>query len=234
MRVVVFCHSLVSCWNHGNAHFLRGVVRELGARGHEVRRLRARRRLEPREPGPRPGRGGARRLRARPTPTCRARDATPADARTSTRRWTGPTSCWSTSGTSPSSSPPSAGAGAAGGALHAAVPRHPPPRGERPASHRAASTSTATTACWPSARCCASVYLAQGWARRVWTWHEAADTALFRPLPDVEPRGGPGLGRQLGRRRADARSCAHFLLEPVKHAGPRRPRPRRPLSRRTR
>jgi hypothetical protein len=29
MRVVIFCHSLVSDWNHGNAHFLRGVAREL-------------------------------------------------------------------------------------------------------------------------------------------------------------------------------------------------------------
>ena len=37
MRVVLFAHSLVSCWNHGNAHFLRGIVREFSARGHEVR-----------------------------------------------------------------------------------------------------------------------------------------------------------------------------------------------------
>lgn len=36
MRVVIFCHSLVSCWNHGNAHFLRGLVSELIARGHDV------------------------------------------------------------------------------------------------------------------------------------------------------------------------------------------------------
>ncbi len=36
MRVVIFCHSLVSDWNHGNAHFLRGVTSELLARGHEV------------------------------------------------------------------------------------------------------------------------------------------------------------------------------------------------------
>ena len=36
MRVVMFCHSLVSDWNHGNAHFLRGVCTELLARGHEV------------------------------------------------------------------------------------------------------------------------------------------------------------------------------------------------------
>ena len=37
MRVALFYHSLVSDWNHGNAHFLRGVVSELLARGHEVR-----------------------------------------------------------------------------------------------------------------------------------------------------------------------------------------------------
>jgi spore maturation protein CgeB len=37
MRVVIFCHSLISDWNHGNAHFLRGVASELLARGHEVR-----------------------------------------------------------------------------------------------------------------------------------------------------------------------------------------------------
>ena len=37
MRIVYFTHSLASCWNHGNAHFLRGVLRALIARGHEVR-----------------------------------------------------------------------------------------------------------------------------------------------------------------------------------------------------
>jgi spore maturation protein CgeB len=37
MRVVLFCHSLISDWNHGNAHFLRGIATELVDRGHEVR-----------------------------------------------------------------------------------------------------------------------------------------------------------------------------------------------------
>jgi len=36
MRIVYFTHSLQSCWNHGNAHFLRGVLSELIARGHDV------------------------------------------------------------------------------------------------------------------------------------------------------------------------------------------------------
>lgn len=36
MHIVMFYHSLVSDWNHGNAHFLRGVVTELLLRGHRV------------------------------------------------------------------------------------------------------------------------------------------------------------------------------------------------------
>jgi spore maturation protein CgeB len=37
MRIVFFCHSLLSDWNHGHAHFLRGIVTELAARAHDVR-----------------------------------------------------------------------------------------------------------------------------------------------------------------------------------------------------
>ena len=36
MRIVYFTHSLVSCWNHGNAHFQRGVLRALQDQGHDV------------------------------------------------------------------------------------------------------------------------------------------------------------------------------------------------------
>lgn len=36
MRVVMFYHSVLSDWNHGNAHFLRGVATELISRGHSV------------------------------------------------------------------------------------------------------------------------------------------------------------------------------------------------------
>ena len=36
MRVVMFYHSLLSDWNHGNAHFLRGIVSEMLDRGFEV------------------------------------------------------------------------------------------------------------------------------------------------------------------------------------------------------
>ena len=36
MKFVLFYHSLLSDWNHGNAHFLRGICSELIARGHGV------------------------------------------------------------------------------------------------------------------------------------------------------------------------------------------------------
>jgi spore maturation protein CgeB len=36
MRVVMFYQSLISDWNHGNAHFLRGIASELLARGYAV------------------------------------------------------------------------------------------------------------------------------------------------------------------------------------------------------
>ena len=39
MNFLFYTHSLVSDWNHGNAHFLRGVMTELRDLGHRVRSL---------------------------------------------------------------------------------------------------------------------------------------------------------------------------------------------------
>lgn len=36
MKILLFYHSLISDWNHGNAHFLRGIVRALMEDGHDV------------------------------------------------------------------------------------------------------------------------------------------------------------------------------------------------------
>lgn len=35
-KIVLFCHSLRSDWNHGNAHFLRGIATELQRRGFDM------------------------------------------------------------------------------------------------------------------------------------------------------------------------------------------------------
>src|SRR5262245_19855346 len=37
MRIVLFYHSLISDWNHRNAHFLRGIATEFQKRADHVR-----------------------------------------------------------------------------------------------------------------------------------------------------------------------------------------------------
>jgi spore maturation protein CgeB len=37
MRVAIFCHSFLSDWSNGDAHFIRGIATELAARGHVLR-----------------------------------------------------------------------------------------------------------------------------------------------------------------------------------------------------
>src|SRR5947209_3767448 len=39
LRVKLFCHSIVSDWNHGNAHFLRGLLSDMAARGFGIESL---------------------------------------------------------------------------------------------------------------------------------------------------------------------------------------------------
>jgi spore maturation protein CgeB len=39
MKFLFYTHSLISDWNHGNAHFLRGVMRDLVRRGHAATAL---------------------------------------------------------------------------------------------------------------------------------------------------------------------------------------------------
>src|SRR5690606_7227308 len=62
------------------------------------------------------------------------------------------------------------------------------------------------------------VYRARGWGRRVWTWHEAADTRLFRPQPDLAPErdlvwiGNWGDGERTAE-------LEEFLIGPARRAG---------------
>ena len=42
------------------------------------------------------------------------------------------------------------------------------------------------------------VYVARGWARRAFTWHEAADVRVFRPHDAGEPAGDLNT-RKIGR-----------------------------------
>jgi spore maturation protein CgeB len=58
------------------------------------------------------------------------------------------------------------------------------------------------------------LYLANGWALRAWTWHEAADTRIFYPRPAAEKEGDVVW---IGNWGDDERTAElhEFLLEPV-------------------
>jgi spore maturation protein CgeB len=183
MRIVMFYHSLISCWNHGNAHFLRGVVSELLARGHDVQVC------EPREGW------SVTRLLAEQGPAALAEQEA-AFAELPSTRYTEPvveldelldgadlvlTHEW----TSPS--------------LIASIGRHRT-RGGRyrllfhDTHHRTVSAPGEISALeldgydgvLAFGAPIAELYRARGWAERVWTWHEAADVRRFNPRPDIQ------------------------------------------------
>lgn len=62
------------------------------------------------------------------------------------------------------------------------------------------------------------LYLHRGWAVRAWTWHEAADTTLFRPLRSMRPSQDVVW---IGNWGDDERTSelAEYLLAPIKSLG---------------
>ena len=186
MKITLFCHSLASDWNHGNAHFLRGVVRELQSRGHDLDVLEPNdgwsmaNLLEDPEGGP----AAIEDFRLA-FPTLRSRTYDPRtidlDAELTgadlviVHDWIEPELA------------------AAIGARRRAHDDHALLFYD--AHHRAASAPevigafdlTGFDAVLVFGAVIRELYAERGWARRVEVWHEAADTELFRPLPEGEP-----------------------------------------------
>ncbi len=216
MNVVMFYHSLVSDWNHGNAHFLRGVVTELQHRGHRVRVY------EPqdnwslqnlkREHGDGPVREFHRRYpRLQSTPYRHETldlDATLHDAHlVLVHEWN----------------------------RHALVARIGDHHRQHShytllfhdTHHRCISDAQAMTRYDLSAYDGAlvfgdvirQVYLSQGWTRRAWVWHEAADASVFRPLPSPHHKDLDLVW--IGNWGDEERTAelAEFLIEPVRELG---------------
>ena len=220
MRIVYFTHSLASCWNHGNAHFLRGVLRELIARGPRGRRrFEPADALEPRRTSlARSRRGRPRRLPRRLSraalahATTRTVDLEPAPRRRRPRDRARVERAGARRGAS-------ARARRARRPLHAPVPRHAPPRGQRSGGDPRASTSTATTASSPSARRCARSTGAGAGADRVFVWHEAADTRLFHPPAARRERATAWSGSATGATTSAAPSSRRSCCGPARRLG---------------
>ena len=186
MKVVLFYHSIVSDWNHGNAHFLRGVVSELQGRGIEVAVMEpadgwSRRNLIAEQGPDAPADFEARFPHLRPilydaaTDLDRALDG--ADL-VIVHEWTDPQ-------------------------VARAIARRRV-RGGRftllfhDTHHRAITAPRELDSMALDAfdgvlaygNVLRETYLKRGWGRRVWTWHEAADTRLFAPRPGPAAREG--------------------------------------------
>ena len=59
------------------------------------------------------------------------------------------------------------------------------------------------------------IYIARGWSRRAWTWHEAADTRLFRPYATDERWGDlVWIGNWGDEERSQ--ELREFLLDPIR------------------
>jgi spore maturation protein CgeB len=214
MRLALFYHSLRSDWNHGNAHFLRGVASELLARGHDVRVF------EPQDAW------SAQNLAAEHGPA--ALDAyRSAYPNLESARYDPATL--------------DLDAALAGADLvlvhewndHALVERIGRHRARRggyrllfhDTHHRAASAREQMAAydlrhydgVLAFGRAIRDVYLEEGWCRRAWVWHEAADARVFRPL-EAEPAGDLVW---VGNWGDDERTAElhEFLLGPVRALG---------------
>jgi spore maturation protein CgeB len=185
MRIVFFVHSVVSDWNNGNAHFLRGVMTELVGRGHDVRVY------EPREGWSRKRLLDESGTRAEADfrevfPLLRSRlyDLEELDVEEAVdgaqvvlvHEWNEP---WLV------------------GELGRLRARGAPFQLLFHDTHHRAVTAPAEMARYDLSgydgvlafgAVIRDLYLERGWARRAWTWHEAADVRLFRPL--VRPQQG--------------------------------------------
>jgi spore maturation protein CgeB len=214
MRIVYFTHSLASCWNHGNAHFLRGVLRQLIRRGHDVRAWEPEGAWSLQNLLGDHGEAGLDAWRAA-YPELTSQTYGPAadlDRMLDgadlvvVHEWNEP-------------------------ALVAAVGRLRA-RGARfrllfhDTHHRAVSEPNAIQAFDLSGydgvlafgEALAQVYRRWGWGRRVFVWHEAADVELFRPPAAEGPREGLVWIGNWGDGERSAELGA-FLLAPARAAG---------------
>lgn len=185
MRFVFYTHSLVSDWNHGNAHFLRGIARELIARGHGVTTFEpadgwSRRRLIAEQGAAAVARFAADFPDLAAVPRTYGADHDPAEALDEAdvvivHEWTDPALV------------ARIGALRAGGAPFTLLFHDTHHRAVSAEREIAGLDLAGYDGVLAFGETLCERYRAAGWGRRVHTWHEAADLRLFRPLPDAAP-----------------------------------------------
>ncbi|ATB28886.1 CgeB family protein [Melittangium boletus] len=216
MRIVLFCHSLLSDWNHGNAHFLRGVVTELAVRGHEVRVLEPEDAWSLRnllaEPGGPTALEEVRALYPHVRPERYAPDALDLD-----RVLDGAHLVIVHEWSSPELVQRLGERRRAGGSFRLLFhdTHHRSVSAREEMARYALTHYDGVLAFGEVIR---RIYLEQGWTQRAWTWHEAADARVFHPLPHVEAERELVWVGNWGDEERTA-ELHEFLLEPVKALG---------------
>lgn len=212
MRVVLFYHSLRSDWNHGNAHFLRGVVTELLARGHHVRVLEPHDAWSALHLRREHGEAALDAYRdAYPGLTSRTYHLDTLDLDDElgaadvvlVHEWNDPALVRRIG----------AHRAAAGGYRLLFHDTH----------HRAVTQPESMAAydlrhydgALVFGRAIRDIYVARGWVERVWVWHEAADTRVFQPRPEVARDGDVVWIGNWGDEERTA-ELREFLVEPVR------------------
>jgi spore maturation protein CgeB len=214
MRIVLFYHSLLSDWNHGNAHFLRGVVSELLLRGHDVTLYEPRDAWSLQNLLQEHGRGPIDRFeRAYAHPPLRSTqydlatldlDAALADADlVIVHEW------------SDHDLVARIGQHRAAGGAYTLLFHDTHHRAVTQPQQMAAYDLKYYDGVLAFGNVLRELYLKNGWTQRAWTWHEAADTRLFRPIAGRQREGDLVW---VGNWGDDERTAElhEFLLDPVK------------------
>ncbi|KAF0096284.1 MAG: a-glycosyltransferase [Puniceicoccaceae bacterium 5H] len=213
MNIIGFYHSLASDWNHGNAHFLRGITTDLLHRGHNVAIYEEFNNWSLQHLAEEAGAEPLTALRdyyplLRPRfylPSELELDALLADAdAVIVHEWT-PPALIKMIGDHHKASP------------HYVLLFHD-------THHRAVSVpeemSNLDLSGYDGALVFGEIlrqrYLENKWIEQAWTWHEAADTRVFRPLPRDHIEGDVVWIGNWGDEERTA-ELHEFLLEPVKN-----------------
>lgn len=212
MNFVIFCHSLISDWNHGNAHFIRGIVWELRSRGHRVEVYEPRDAWSVRNLLEQYGEEPVRDFhRAYPGLLTNRYDLAEIDLHrvlddadvVLVHEWNDP-HLVARIGSHHRTNP--------GYALFFHDTHHRSVSDSASMSEYDLEHYDGVLAFGEAVR---EQYLKKGWSRRVWTWHEAADSRLFRPNQSAdEPADLIWIGNWGDEERT--RELEEYLFQPVR------------------